>query len=137
MEAAQKTVEIGDGWELDVPNSFAEEREQSNALVLWDDRCTIRIMTVTGAGGPQGAPISAEAMAGEEDVQDRVERDDDVILELPPQRAETIDGQPVWTVPARAAAENSVLLAYFHSLSPDDEDWARATAMSIRRGEGQ
>jgi hypothetical protein len=130
----RKTVRIGDGWEIDVPGSMAEEREDDNALVLWDERRTIRIKTVTVAGRRDGSAISAEEMAGDEDARYRVERSDDVILELPPQREETIEGERVWTVPARAAAPNSVILAYFHSRSPEDEEWARSTATSIRHG---
>ena len=126
-----RTVVVGDGWEIDVPASFEEAREENNALVLWDDRRTIRIRTLSVGGGRDG-PISAEEMAGEEGASYRVERGDDVILELPPQRPETIEEEEVWTVPARAAAENTVTLVYFHSRSPDDEHWARSTAMSIR-----
>ncbi len=133
VDGERRTVQIGDGWELDVPESFAQERAENNALVLWDDRRTIRIRTVSVAGGRDGAPISAETMAGEEGARHRVERNDDVILELPPQEPETIDGEGVWTVPARAASENSVILIYFHSHSPHDEEWARETAMSIRQ----
>jgi len=99
-DADRKTVKIGDGWEIDVPSSMAEEREEDNALVLWDERRTIRINTVTVAGGRDGSTISAEEMAGEEDARHRVARDDGVILELPPQREETIEGERVWTVPA-------------------------------------
>jgi hypothetical protein len=127
-----KTVTIGDGWTIDVPSSFTEERSPDNTLVLWDDRRTIRIKTVSTSGREDGSVITAEEMAGDEDVRYRVDRDDGVILELPPQREETIEGERVWTVPARAAAPNAVILAYFHSRSPNDEEWARETAMSIR-----
>jgi hypothetical protein len=126
-----RKVVVGDGWTLEVPLSFAEEREENNAHVLWDDRRTIRIRTLSVGGGRHG-PISAEEMAGEEGASYRVERRDDVILELPPQRPETIEGEEVWTVPARAAAENTVILVYFHSRAREDEAWARETAMSIR-----
>jgi hypothetical protein len=128
----RKTVRIGDGWEIDVPSSMTEEREEDNALIVWDEGRTIRIRTVTVSGRRDGSTISAEEMAREEGARYRVERSDGVILELPPQREETIEGERVWTVPARAAAPNSVVLAYFHSRSPEDEEWARETASSIR-----
>jgi len=124
-------VTVGDGWSLVVPVSLVEEREPDNSLVLWDERRTIRITSLSMSGREDGSPISAEELAGEEDAQHRVDRDDGVILELPPQLPERIDDEVVWTVPARAIATNAVLIAFFHSRSEGDEQWARTMAMSI------
>jgi hypothetical protein len=130
-----RTVAIGDGWSLQVPGSFKEAREEDNSLVLWDGRRTIRIKTLTTDGRADGTPMSAEEMAGNEGARHRIARHDDVILELPPQQPETIEGETVWTVPARAAATNTLVLAYFHSRSPEDEQWARDTASSLQHND--
>ena len=133
MAEELRTLEIGDGWVIDLPAACEAEREENNALVAWDDSRPIRVRTVTAVGGREdGSTILPEELANEESRDYRVERGDGVILELPPMHEETIEGEQVWTVPARAVAPNAVLLAYVHSRSPDDEEWARETAMSIR-----
>jgi hypothetical protein len=126
-----RTVVVGDGWSLEVPADLAEEREANNALVLWDDRRTIRIRTLTAAL-EDGSPVPAQVFAEDVDDRYRVERDDDLILEVRPMLQETIEGETVWTVPVRAIAEGSVMLPYFHFRSDGDEAWARERAMSIR-----
>lgn len=80
-----------------------------------------------------GSPVPIAEPAGDVDDRYRVDREDEVLFELPPSRSESIEGENVWTVPARAVAEGSVMPAYFHSRSEEDEDWARDRALSIRR----
>jgi hypothetical protein len=112
-EDSVRTVHIGDGWTIDVPTSFVDEREDDNALVMWDARRTIRLKTLSMSGRPDGIPIAAEELADSAADAYRIEREDDLILELPPQREEMIEEQRVFTVPARAIAPNVILLASF------------------------
>ena len=130
MSELRKVI-VGDGWSLDLPVDLVEEREENNALVLWDDTRTIRIRTLT-ANREDGSPVPAEVFAEDVDDRYRVERDDGLILEVRPMMEETIEGETVWTVPVRAVAEGSVMLPYFHSRSKDDEAWARERALSIK-----
>ena len=56
-------VELPAGWSIELEEGYTREAEPDGAVVLWNERETIRAMTVSVGGGPTGEPMSAREIS--------------------------------------------------------------------------
>ena len=128
-------MELLAGWSIELEEGYSREVEADGAVVLWNERETIRAMTVSVGGGPTGEPMSAREMLGEE-LGEPEELPDGTLVVVGDEFEEDIEGAPAWSLPVTAARPNELLSLYFHSRSPGQFAWVPAAVETLRRNGG-
>jgi hypothetical protein len=129
-------VELPAGWSIELEEGYSREAEPDGAVVLWNERETIRAMTVSVGGGPTGEPMSAREMLGEE-LGEPQELPDGALVVIGDEFEEDIEGAPAWSVPVAVACPNELLSLYFQSRSPGQFAWVPAALETLRHEAGR
>jgi hypothetical protein len=124
------SVDLLEGWSITLPTGFSRDVEPDGAVVLGNGEITIRATSIWTSGREDGSAVTADEMLGD-DLGEHFTFATGVLGAVGEELRETIDGETVFTVPAAAAAANSLLTVFFHSRSPGLASWARAQVETL------
>lgn len=123
----RRSVEIGEGWVVSLPDDVSSTSEPDGTWVAWTPQWTLRVVLVSAGTGPEGGPpVPSALLQGDAPI---TRKPSGVLLHCSSPLEEEIEGQRVWTIQGRLACLGRMALVWAHF---PDTRWCEQVEDHIR-----